>query len=69
MVRGPQAIRAEVEAWDPSGLPATFQLARHVLLHEDDQATALMNRLLTDGELTQDDINTWPLFDLLLITG
>jgi hypothetical protein len=40
-----------------------------VLLREDEQALALLDRLLADGELTQDDIATWPLFDRLRATG
>jgi len=49
--RGPEAIRAEVEAWDPGGLPAVYQLARLVLLREDERAPTLMDRLLDDLDI------------------
>jgi hypothetical protein len=67
--RGPEAIRAEVEAWDLAELPRVYTLARHVLLREDDQAVALLGDLLTAGDLTQTQVDTWPLFDRLRVQG
>lgn len=66
---GPEAIRAEVEAWDVTALPRVYRLARHVLLREDEEALALLRDLLTTGDITQADIDTWPLFDRLRAQG
>jgi hypothetical protein len=63
MGRGPEAIRAEVEAWDVSGLPRIYRVARLVLLRQDEDANALLTELLDTGEITRTDIDTWPLFD------
>jgi hypothetical protein len=38
MGRGPEAIKAEVEAWDLTGLPDVYRMAQHVLLRRDDDA-------------------------------
>ena len=63
--RGPEAIRTEVEAWDVTGLSCIYTVARHVLLHQDEQARAMLSELLDAGEIDQSDIGTWPLFDRL----
>ena len=69
MGRGPEAINTEVEAWDVTGLPRVYRLARHVLLREDEQALTLLGDLLTTGDITQADVDTWPLFDRLRAHG
>jgi hypothetical protein len=69
MGRGPDAIRAEVEAWDVTGLPPVFEAARCLLLRDDDRALALLRNMLDEGTLTQVDIDTWPLFDRLRAHG
>jgi hypothetical protein len=69
MGRGCEAIRAEVEAWDVADLPRIYTLARHVLLRQDEQALVLLADLLTTGDITQTDVDTWPLFDRLRIQG
>ena len=63
--RGPQAIRPEVEAWDITGLPRIYTIARHVLLRQDERARAMLSELLDAGEIDQSDIDTWPLLDRL----
>jgi hypothetical protein len=63
--RGPEAIRPQVEAWDVTGLPRIYTVARHVLLHQDEQACAMISELLDAGNIDQSDIDTWPLFDRL----
>ncbi|MGH3171821.1 MAG: hypothetical protein ACRDN0_38920 [Trebonia sp.] len=63
MGRGPEAVRAEVEAWDVASLPRGYMLARLVLLGEDEQALALLRELLANGDITQVAVETWPLFD------
>ena len=69
MGRGPDAIRAEVEAWDVTSLPSVFEAARLLLLREDEHALALVRSMLDEGTLTQADIDTWPLFDRLCAQG
>jgi hypothetical protein len=69
MGHGHEAIRPEVEAWDTTGLPPEYSLARFVLLREDKQALALLDRLLATGDITQADVDSWPLFDRLRDQG
>jgi hypothetical protein len=69
MGHGHEAIRSEVEAWDTSGLPPEYGLARLVLLREDEQALALLDSLLAAGKVTQADVDSWPLFDRLRDQG
>lgn len=69
MGRGPKAIRVEVEDWDVTGLPRQYTVARHVLLRQDKQALAVLRDLLDTGSITQEDIDTWPLFDRLRTEG
>ncbi len=61
MGHGPEAIRDEASQWDTSGLPAAFQMSRH-LLREDDAGIAMLRQLLAGGTLTQADLMEWPLF-------
>jgi hypothetical protein len=67
--RGPEAVREEVEAWDAAGLPRIYALARHVLLRQDDQALGMLRGLLDAGDITQVEVETWPLFDRLRAEG
>jgi hypothetical protein len=66
---GPEAIRDEVSQWDTSGLPATLQMARHLLLREDDAGIAMLRQLFAGGTLTQADLMEWPLFARLREEG
>jgi len=47
MGHGPEAIREEVMRWDVTGLPATFRMARHLLLREDEEGIAMVRQLGT----------------------
>lgn len=69
MGHGPEAIRDEVSRWDTAGLPATFQMARHLLLREDDTGLAKLRQILVSGTLTQVDLSEWPLFARLRADG
>ena len=69
MGHGPEAIRAEVEAWDVASLPPAFKVARQLLLREDEQALVLLHELLAEGAITQANIGTWPLFDRFRAEG
>ncbi|MEY9860207.1 hypothetical protein ABH935_005843 [Catenulispora sp. GAS73] len=66
---GAEEIRDEVQTWDLTGLPATFQVARHVLLHQDEDAVRLIQVLLAEETLTIVDLATWPLFARLRDEG
>ena len=66
---GPSAIRADVEAWDVSGLPASFQVARLLLLRQDDQALAVLRQLVSDGTMNVGQLASWPLFDRIREAG
>lgn len=63
MGHGPEAIRDEVSQWDTSGLPATFQMARQLLLREDDAGIVMLRQLVASGTLTSAELMEWPLFD------
>ena len=45
----PSAIRAEVQGWDVATLPATFQVARHLLLRQDGDALPVLGQLVSDA--------------------
>jgi hypothetical protein len=66
---GPEAIRDEVSQWDTGGLPATFQMARHLLLREDEAGIAMLRQLLAGGTVTHADLMEWPLFARLREEG
>lgn len=69
--RGPDrdSIRDQILAWDVSGLPPTFLLARDILLHRDDDALRTLRELLADGTVTPPALEDWPLFDRLRAEG
>lgn len=69
MGHGPEAIRDEVSQWDTGGLPATFQMAHHLLLREDEVGIAMLRQLLADGTVTHADLMEWPLFARLREEG
>jgi hypothetical protein len=60
---GPGAIKDAVGAWDVTALPATFQLARHLLLRQDNEALAILHQLIGDGIVWPTELSSWPLFD------
>jgi len=66
---GPEAFRDEVSQWDTGGLPATFQMARHLLLREDEAGIAMLRQLLVSRTLTKADLSEWPLFARLSADG
>jgi hypothetical protein len=66
---GHEAIRSEVEAWNTNGLPLRYELARLVLLRDDQSALVLIEDLLTAGEIDKADLATWPLFARLRQEG
>jgi hypothetical protein len=43
---GPAAILGELQAWDVTGLPREYQLARHILMRQDEAAMALLRELV-----------------------
>jgi hypothetical protein len=59
---GLQDVADEVKQWDVSALDKVFRLAQLALL-DDQQAVVLARELMTSGELTADQVNTWPLFE------
>jgi hypothetical protein len=66
---GVDAVRDEVEAWDTTGLDPIFRLAKATLLHDDDVAMALISELLASGDLTWEDVESFPLFHRLREMG
>ncbi|MGI5238564.1 hypothetical protein [Dactylosporangium sp. CA-139066] len=60
---GYEAIRDGVQDWNVDDLPTVFSLARLILLRDDERALRIAQQLLTSGELTQQHIEDWPLFD------
>lgn len=60
-----EATRAEVEAWDISGLPLRFSLAKKILLGQDEATIAQLSELRTAGEITDSEVDEWAIFDRL----
>jgi hypothetical protein len=58
---GPEAIRHEVSAWDVSALEPRFRLASVVLLRELDAAFEMIPRLIEIGQISEADLQHWPL--------
>jgi hypothetical protein len=69
MSHGPEAIKAEVEAWDLTGLPDVYRMAQHVLLRRDNEGLALLHNLIADGTITGSQLDSWPLFRRLRDEG
>ena len=67
--RGPSVIRTEVQAWDVTALPARFHVARHLLLHQDDDALPVLRQLVSDGTINAGQLASWPLFDRIREAG
>jgi hypothetical protein len=61
----PEAIKAEVKAWDLTGLPDVYRMAQHVLLRRDDDALALLRDLVADGTISRSQLEAWPLLKRL----
>lgn len=66
---GLNSIKEEILAWNDSNLSPRFQMAKAVLLDNDDLAIVLIEDLIQLGELSYDDIVTFPLFDELRKKG
>ncbi len=64
-----ESVQSEVTTWDPASLPTTFQLARLVLLHDDELAIKLLDELVIQGLVTPDNVRTLPLFARLREAG
>jgi hypothetical protein len=69
MGQGPEAIKAEVEAWDLTGLPDLYRMAQHLLLRHDDDGLALARELLAGGAISRTNLAEWPLFKRLREEG
>ena len=63
--RGPESVQADVTNWQVDGLPRRFTLARMILLGNADGSIAMLPELVSNGELTEDNLRDWPLFDVL----
>jgi len=59
---GPDAVRPEVEEWDPTALDPTLLLARLVLLERDEEAAALAAECRTRDQVSSLALREWPLF-------
>jgi hypothetical protein len=51
-----------VSRWDTSRLPANFQMARYLLLREDEACIAMLRQLVAGGTVTHADLMeyAWP---------
>lgn len=63
------AIAAEVSAWDVSAKGMVFQLAKHLLMDEEQNALSKIPSLLASNQLSIDDLRDWPLFRNLRSRG
>ncbi len=63
--RGHHSVLAEVNAWPAADLPPRFTLAKTILLGRLDEAVAMLPSLIDQSEITRDDLQCWPLFELL----
>lgn len=63
--RGPESILDAVQERQTGELPSRFTLARTILLDERDTAVAMLPDALLNGDVTIDQLRTWPLFHRL----
>lgn len=63
-LHGSNSIKGEIEEWDVSAYDKAFHLAKDVLLENYSQAIATLEPLYINGELSTNEITTWPLFEL-----
>jgi hypothetical protein len=69
MGHGPQAVKAEIEAWDLTGLPDVYRMAQHVLLRRDNDGLALLRDLVANGAISRSQLESWPLLKHLRDEG
>jgi hypothetical protein len=69
MGQGPEAIRAEVEAWNLTDLPDLYRMAQHVLLRRDHDALALLRDLVANRNISGSQLESWPLLKRLRDEG
>jgi hypothetical protein len=62
---GHHSVLPEVGAWPVADLPPRFTLAKTILLGRRDEAVAMLPSLIDQGEITRDNLQCWPLFELL----
>lgn len=60
---GPEEIHGEADAWDTTGLPARFEMARHLLLRQDRAVLVVVRQFLAEGTIGAHQIVSWPIFD------
>jgi hypothetical protein len=63
--RGPDSILDAVRQWQAGGLPPCTGLGRTILLDEWEAAISMLPGTLRDGDVTTDNLRTWPLFGRL----
>ena len=59
---GSAAIENEIDIWDTSELPPSYELARLILRGRDDEARLLFEELRVEGVFSEIDIATWVIF-------
>jgi len=63
--RGPDSVADEVRELRTDELPPSFTLARMILLNELQAAMSALPGALVRGDVTRENLRTWPLFDRL----
>lgn len=63
-LNGSDSVKAEIAKWDVSAYDKAFSLAKEVLLEHFTRATKLLESLYINGELSNLEITTWPLFEV-----
>jgi hypothetical protein len=66
---GPEMIRRDAEAWDVTGLPDHFRMARYLLLREDEAALAMVREFVAAGTISTQHLSSWPIFDRIREAG
>lgn len=61
-IHGLSAIEEEVSGWDTSAFKGEFDLARYCLCEDWDKVFNLIPSLYDQGLISEDELNTWPLF-------
>jgi hypothetical protein len=64
-LKSTEVIKHEVEQWDVSALGRRFILAKVALLDQLDRAFEMIPELVSAGDLSRDDLRTWPLLEEL----
>lgn len=62
-------VQGEISSWDVSAKGLSFQMAKNILLNENELAVDKLKKLIATKDVTAEDLKDWPLFRSLRESG